>query len=125
MTQRKNKIKKVELEALHQFLSFTEEKSLANDVAKLYSGDEKNGLGEFLYESLDWNNTKSQLSGQLGVIFTLSKAWKHNGTKINMKFLKLSKNWLPLLKEYYNSARNKVSQSFIENNIKEFFFRKD
>jgi len=125
LVQKRDEIRPYELEKFNQYVSFDMESALANDVAKLTLHLEKNGLGKYCYEVLEWSNTKSQLASQLSVIFSTSKAWQFNGQKKNMKFKKLSEDWCVLIKKYYNSVKEKDSETTIDSKINIIFFNKE
>lgn len=74
--------------------------ALANNVAKLGAGTEKEGIGSFLYDDLQWKNTaKAQLASQIAAIFTYSEIWGYNKTK-NMEFWNKSKDWRNNLNQF-------------------------
>jgi hypothetical protein len=114
--QKRNSISPEDLDKLNKYVSNKKERLLADDVAKLYSRTEKKGLGEYCYRFLGWNNTKSQLVGQLGVIFSNSGVWQYNGRKRNMKFKKLSEDWRNLINNYYKNCK-KFSEDQIYKTI--------
>lgn len=72
-----DKISCSHLDKLCRFMEDLEWKDLANDVAKLYMGTEKDGIGKFMYR-LRPEVPYAQLSSQLVAIFT--KLEYGNGT---------------------------------------------
>jgi hypothetical protein len=91
-------ISPAETERLNNYMAQNGWVPLANNVEKLRSGEEKHGIGRFLYEQLGWSTTDSQLAGHLGVIFSLSGVWEYNGKKKGIEFRQLSKEWRNLVK---------------------------
>lgn len=81
---------------------------LANNVKKLRDGNERDGIGSFLYDTLGWNETDSQLASQLASLFTKSGIWHSNGKKINMQFKSIRKEWCELLVNYYRESISKA-----------------
>lgn len=73
---------------------------LANNVEKLQAGTEKEGIGSFLYNTLGWDVTDSQLASQLAAIFSKSDAWHYDGKKRNMKFKAIQNDWCKCLQDY-------------------------
>lgn len=95
-------ISPAETERLNNYMAQNGWVPLANNVEKLRSGEEKHGIGRFLYEQLGWSTTDSQLAGHLGVIFSLSGVWEYNGKKKGIEFRQLSKEWRNLVRGYYH-----------------------
>lgn len=79
---------------------------LANNVEKLKRGDEKDGLGKFLYKELSWSITDSQLASHIGAIFTHSMVWRDNGKKRGIQFARQNDNWKDRLRNYYCSIKS-------------------
>lgn len=81
---------------------------LANNVQKLANGTEQKGVGTFLYNDLNWNDTtKAQLSSQLASIFVNTNIWEYNGKQRGMEFWIKNENWKERLKSYcdkYNGS---------------------
>lgn len=74
---------------------------LSNNVEKLKKGNEKDGLGKFLYDKLEWKVEDAQLASQIGAIFTLSRAWKYNGQKKGIQFKKNNVDWKKSIMAYF------------------------
>ncbi len=107
------------LDKLCKFMQDIEWKGLSNDVSKLYTGTEKEGIGKFLYR-LRPEIQYAQLSSHLGAIFYFSEVWKWNGQKRGMKFLLLSEDWQENTLIYYRNSLNAEKggsflDSFLEN----------
>ena len=87
-------ISKSEINSIHSYLN-NGNAPLANNVHKLANGTEKEGIGKFLYEQLDWKSTtKCQLASQLASIFFYAGIWGYNGNSRGMEFWKNHKNCL-------------------------------
>jgi hypothetical protein len=74
---------------------------LSNNVDKLKNGTEKDGLGKFVYSSLGWDTTKSQLSSQLFALFTNSDIWEDNGKTRNIQVKRRHDDWKEMLNIFY------------------------
>jgi len=92
----------MQLELLDEYLSDGEWKALANNVAKLWLGKEKEGIGRFMYENFGLKESIAQLSSHLAAIFYKAGVWLHNGRKKNMEFKRITDNWIDLVKNYYS-----------------------
>lgn len=95
-----------ELNKLNDYMKDGNWKDLANNVENLATGNEKEGIGKFLYDKLGSDTAKSQLSSHLGAIFFNSKVWEYNGKKIGMKFRRISNNWCKMVKSYYETTKS-------------------
>lgn len=91
------------LEKIHNYVSSNEWTYLANNVDKLYRGEEKEGLGKFIYENIRKDTTYAQLSSQIVSIFTQINIWVSNGKKISIKFRTISNDWKTIIRDYYLS----------------------
>ena len=90
-----------ELDQIHNYVS-QGWCCLANNVKNLKAGLEKEGIGSFLYNTLGWNETDSQLASQLAAIFTKAEVWQFNDKKKNMMFMSIQKKWCKCLQEYFS-----------------------
>lgn len=97
-------IKQDEIERLLEYLSQFDDFFLANSVEKLGNGTErKDGIGYFLFSTLQWDTTHSQLASQLAPIFLLAGVWESNGRKRKIKFRFLDiQNWCKLVRYHYS-----------------------
>jgi hypothetical protein len=77
---------------------------LANNVKKLRAGTEKDGIGSFLYNTLGWNETDSQLASQLAALFTKAGVWHYDSKKINMQFKAIQSDWCKCLQDYSSKS---------------------
>lgn len=77
--------------------------SLANNVEKLASGSEKDGIGRYLYQSEGFSETDAQLASHLATLFYRANIWEYNGKLKGQSFRWRSKRdeWCRLLKAYY------------------------
>jgi hypothetical protein len=94
-------ISREDLEEVDEMMKHNQWVNLSNNVEKLKNSTEKNGLGKFLYEVLNWQVANAQLASQLAVIFSLSGAWKYNGLKRGMQFKKNNIDWKDRVMTYY------------------------
>ena len=76
---------------------------LANNVEKLASGYEKDGIGRYLYRSEGFSETDAQLASHLATLFYRANIWEYNGKLKGQAFRWRSKRdeWCRLLKAYY------------------------
>ncbi|MEA4826383.1 MAG: hypothetical protein VB130_07090 [Clostridium sp.] len=100
-------ISKEQLEKIDDFIKSREWINLSNNVEKINNGTEKEGLGKFLYDVLNWQAADVQLASHIGAIFTLAGAWGFNGYKRGIQFKKNNIDWKRSILTYYS-----------ENNIK-------
>lgn len=107
-------VSREEIERLNKFMVKNQWFHLANNVEKLKNGNEKEGIGRFLYERLKWSTTDCQLAGHLGVIFSLSGAWEYNGKERGIKFRRLNQDWCDLIKVYYYRSIAANEKNFIK-----------
>lgn len=89
-----------EVDAIQRYIG-NQEIPLANNVKKLNSNTEKEGLGKFIYCILGKNTTEAQLASHIAAIFVASGIWKWNGKKRNMTFIKEDDDWRNSLSLYY------------------------
>lgn len=80
--------------------------ALANSVTKTKERTEKEGVGSFLVEYWNYDQTQQQLSSQLSAIFVNSGLWLHNGKRRNMLFNIIVHKWKTALKEYFEKELN-------------------
>ena len=97
----KKTIRDTEIDKINIFMEDNKWKDLANNVEKLHNGTEKDGIGKFLFEDLNWSTTDCQLAGHLGVILTEAEAWQYNKKQRGIKFKKINFNWRDKVKDYY------------------------
>jgi hypothetical protein len=95
-----NRYSKADLDLLHAFVSAREWTSLASDVQKLHQGTEKEGLGQFLKETLGMSIASAQGASQLAAIFVKAGVWEDNGRKRGMAFRSNDADWQPGLESY-------------------------
>jgi hypothetical protein len=97
-------IEQDDIERLLEYLSQFDNFFLANSVDRLGNGAEReDGIGYFLYNSLQWNTTHSQLASQLASIFLSAGVWESNGRKRNIEFRFLDiQNWCKLVRYHYS-----------------------
>ncbi|NYT19536.1 MAG: glycosyltransferase family 1 protein, partial [Methanosarcinales archaeon] len=94
-------IMKDELRKLDVYMADDQWKGLSNNVEKLKNGTEKEGIGRFLYNDLNWTNAEAQLSSHIGSIFHQAGVWEFNGKKRGIQFRKITDDWHKLMKSYY------------------------
>ena len=82
-----------EINNLQKFLA-SKKMPLANNVQKLSKGIEKEGIGSFLYNELNWQNTtKAQLASHIASIFVNANIWSYNNKSREMLFWIKTENW--------------------------------
>jgi len=75
---------------------------LSHNVEKLNNGTEKHGIGKFLYTTLNYSETDSQISSHIATIFYNANLWEWNNKKRGMEFKKKeNKLWCDTLKNVY------------------------
>lgn len=78
--------------------------ALANSVSKTPTGDEKDGIGRFIYEEIEADPTTAQLASQIAALFYNAGIWEWNSAKRGMQFKKTpDTNWQQKLTERYNA----------------------
>ncbi|ACB84389.1 HNH endonuclease [Natranaerobius thermophilus] len=90
-----------ELESLINYVKKQDWVDLANNVQKISEGMEKEGLGKFLYEKLNWQIAEAQLASHLGSIFTQAGIWEYNGQVRGIKFKHKTDDWKNKLQKLY------------------------
>lgn len=102
--KRSDTIFALEIDKLQQFVDDSKV-PLANSVEKLAKGTEKEGLGKFLYDGLNWKDTtKAQVSSQIAALFFYSGIWDYNGKLKGMEFWKLQEDWREILSSFYSKS---------------------
>lgn len=96
-----------DLEQLNAFVGEGKWTALANDVQKLHHGTEKEGLGQFIKETLGMDVASAQGASQLAAIFVKAGAWEANGRRRGMAFRCFDSAWRPLLEGYYHCLRKR------------------
>jgi hypothetical protein len=114
-----DKISCSHLDKLCGFMEDMEWKYLANDVAKLYLGTEKDGIGKFMYR-LRPEVSYAQLSSQLAAIFYHSEIWKWNERKRGMRFLLLSGDWQEKTMQYYRNSLSRENENISLDRFSEY-----
>ncbi|KAB3531059.1 hypothetical protein F8154_13370 [Alkaliphilus pronyensis] len=108
----KEHTKKISQNELARIYNYIDERgwiNLANNVSKLKSNKEKEGLGNFLYNNLDWSIENAQLASHLGSLFVQASIWESNGKKRGIIFSPKVNNCEEMLKKfYYARVKNDV-----------------
>ncbi len=104
-----NLYRKAKLDQLHAFVAKREWTALANNVEKLHHGTEKEGLGQFLKETLGMDVAAAQGASQLAAIFVRAGAWEGNGRRRGMAFRCLATDWQGLVESYYEQCKHTQS----------------
>ena len=102
-----SKIPVDELERIINYVGSDNWIDLANNVEKLKKGEEKPGIGRFMYDELGYNETQCQTASQLGPVLTNAGIWEYNGKKRNIQFRTNNKEWEKLLQAYYERHLSK------------------
>ena len=95
------KISSPDLGAVVDYVSTYKWHDLANNVATIKNGIEKEGIGRFLHDNLGWLPGDCQLASHLGAIFFKSGVWDYNGKKKGIKFKGKGTGWCKAVTKYY------------------------
>ncbi|MVM28595.1 hypothetical protein GO755_01030 [Spirosoma sp. HMF4905] len=90
-----------ELTAIQDYVQKNGWTDLANSVTKLKDKTEKDGLGKFLYEELDWDTIDAQLASHLSAIFVSAGVWISNNKKRNIQVKVQINKWYETLEAFY------------------------
>lgn len=104
-----NVYRKTELDELNAFVAGREWTALASDVQKLHHGTEKEGLGQFLKETLGMNVAAAQGASQLAAIFVRAGVWEDNHRRRGMAFRSLTPDWQGTVESYYEQRKRAQS----------------
>lgn len=108
-----NLYRKADLDQLTAFVAGREWTALASDVQKLHHGTEKEGLGQFLKETLGMSVAAAQGASQLAALFVRAGVWEDNGRRRGMAFRCLNADWQGTVESYYE--QRKRAQSGAQN----------
>jgi len=89
-----------ELEKIMLYIKQGERISLANNVAKLKNGTEKEGIGHYIYNYLERKIDKAQSASQLVAIMVKANVLGYNEAKKNMEFWINDMNWRERMLNY-------------------------
>ena len=94
-------VSSVDLTAVINYVSADKWHDLANNIANINNGTEKEGVGRFLHETLGWPPSDCQLASHLGAMFFRSGVWDYNGKKRGIKFRGTGIDWCEAVTKYY------------------------
>jgi hypothetical protein len=89
-----------EINKIKEYLSTKRVTCLANSVAKMRNGTEKDGLGNFVYKNLHRSITDAQAVSQLAAIFVKIGIFESNGKSINIELKVNTVEWDECLSRY-------------------------
>lgn len=103
---REKTISEKELNYINNYVADDKWTDLANNVEKLKKNVEKEGLGKYLYNNLNWSISDSQLASHICAIFIGLGIWRYNGKKRGIKFIRKEADWKTQMtkKKYYIST---------------------
>jgi hypothetical protein len=87
-----------ELDSIYSYVGTISWTDLANNVEKLNNNEEKDGLGKFLHEMLNWSASESMVASQIAAIFVRLQIWNYNGKKRGIRFKRAASNWRIIMK---------------------------
>lgn len=95
-----------DLAQIIKFILVNGEVDLANNVQKLYAGDEKHGLGKFIYDNIHPKISDAQTASHLVAVLCNTGVLSDNNKKRGMKFSVKNKDFGPVLRTYFHKIIN-------------------
>lgn len=89
-----------EIDKIIEYISKNDEVPLANNVEKVVNGEEKEGIGKYIYDNISKDTSAQQCSSQLVAIFYDTNIILYNNKKRNIQFRINNKNWKETLINY-------------------------
>lgn len=81
------------LDLIHSYVSKNDWTHLANNVKKIPEGNEREGIGKFMYNELKLSISDAQLASQISALFCQAGTWESNGAVKGMMFKTLLTDW--------------------------------